>query len=65
MKKIALIFALLGLFTFGTPNVSEAGTPDCYTIVITCDDGSQHTVMVCEWDDLEAWYEILCGENSN
>lgn len=64
MKKFLFILALLGLFTFGTPNVSEAApvpVPDCYTIIITCPDGSQHGVIVCSWDQLEDWYEIFCG----
>jgi len=67
MKRILIGLAFLGLFTFFAPNVSISTpvpvTPDCYTIIISCPDGSQHSVIVCEWNDFKSWYQIFCELN--
>ncbi|MCK9399140.1 MAG: hypothetical protein M0Q51_03965 [Bacteroidales bacterium] len=64
MKKLLIILAFLGLLAFGTSNVSEAApapVPDCFTVIITCSNGSQHYLLVCDWEDLVQGYEVLCG----
>ncbi len=66
MKKFLFIIALLGLFTLGTPKISDAApAPDCLTLVIDCGDGSQHTVIACNWTQLQNWYEILCDVSND
>jgi hypothetical protein len=60
MKKIFIALTFLGLFTFSATKVSAA--PDCQTHIIVCDDGSMHYAVVCNHDDLLAWFEILCDE---
>ena len=61
MKKLAMFLAFLGVFSFVTPNVADADVP-CATTTLTCPDGTQHTVMICDVEqDARAWAEILCG----
>ncbi len=53
MKKVFFVFALLGLLVI-IPETSKAVTqPDCYSVIITCPDGTQHGWMVCDWEDLQ------------
>lgn len=60
MKKIFIVLAFLGSFFFWAPKVSAE--PDCQTHIIVCDDGSMHYAVVCNIDDLIAWFETLCDE---
>lgn len=60
MKKLLLVFAFLGLFTFLTPSVANAAEP-CIDVVLVCPDGTQHIVVICDYEDLQAWSELLCG----
>jgi len=64
MKKIILIFAILGMFTFISPKEasSEPQNP-CTTEILPCPDGTQHTVMVCDNNDYSVWTSLLCGPN--
>lgn len=60
MKRILIGLAFLGMFSFWSPKVSAAND-ECETIVIECEDGSQHIVVVCSHKDLLAWFDLLCG----
>jgi len=63
MKKLALFLAFAGLFSFMTQKVTNAAPDDpCATTTMTCPDGTEHTVMICDVEqDVTAWSQILCG----
>ena len=61
MRKFIFVLSLIGLFTFWSPKVSADNDPPCKTQIIICEDNSQHIVIVCNHEDLIAWFEILCG----
>jgi|AntAceMinimDraft_15_1070371.scaffolds.fasta_scaffold467762_1 hypothetical protein len=60
MKKFLLIFAFLGLFTLVAPKVATAEQP-CATVTMACPDGITHIIVICDYEDIIAWAEILCG----
>lgn len=60
MKKLILGFAFLGLFTFATPKVTNADVQPCATYILTCGNGSQHYVVICDLEDAVVWSELLC-----
>ena len=60
MKKFLLIFAFLGLFTIIAPKVATAEEP-CSTTTITCPDGITHIIVICDFEDIKSWAQILCG----
>lgn len=62
MKKLFLVFAFFGLFTFLTPSIADAAEPDCYATTLYCTNtGVTHIVVVCDTWDLMIWGSILCG----
>lgn len=62
MKKLFLVFAFLGLFTFLTPKIADAAEQGCYDIYMTCPNtGVTHLIVICDSEDWEAWKTILCG----
>ncbi len=62
MKKLFFMFILFGLFAILAPRDATAKdeVPDCDTIVMTCPDGSQHIVVVCDEYDVRMWFQIYC-----
>jgi len=65
MKKLILSFAFIGLFSFMTPTVATP-IPDqsgCRTVIIECDDGTQHYAIICDLDDAFVWLDLLCPNN--
>ncbi|MCD6113554.1 MAG: hypothetical protein J7J86_09870 [Bacteroidales bacterium] len=62
MKKIILIFAILGMFTFISPKeISAEPQNPCTTIIIECPDGTSHYIIFCDLNDLVMWNHLLCG----
>jgi len=62
MKKLFLVFAFFGLFTFLTPKVADAVEEDCVPVILVCADGTQHYIVICDYEDLRVFAEVLCGE---
>jgi len=60
MKKGFIFLAVLGLFIFASPKIVDAAAQPCHTAVMTCPDGTQHTVYYCGAGDWWAWADILC-----
>ncbi len=60
MKKIILGFAFLGLLTLATPKVANANVQPCVAYKLTCNNGSQHYVVICDFYDAVVWGELLC-----
>lgn len=66
MKKLFLVFAFFGLFTFLTPKIADAAEADCVTAIITCCDGTQHYAVLCgspygQALDYFMWIGLLCA----
>jgi len=62
MKKFLITLAFLGLFSFWSPKAAVADN-GCHTVIIICDDGSTHSVIACNWEQMEEWYQIFCVEH--
>ncbi len=61
MKKILLTLVPLVFLTLASPTLLKAEEDPCYTKVLTCPNGTQHTVFYCGTADWWAWADILCG----
>lgn len=66
MKKLAIVLAFIGLFTFLTPKVANADQFGCHVTTIYCTNtGVTHIIVVCDdWDDM-IWGSLLCGYETN
>jgi hypothetical protein len=61
MKTLVLAIALLfGVFFMTIPKEVKADVP-CTTYIMTCPDGTQHYVVICDDEDKRAWAFLLCG----
>lgn len=59
MKKFIAIFAILSM-TIAVPKIVNADLP-CVTGVLTCPNGSQYNVVVCDGIDIIFFDYLLCG----
>ena len=60
MKQLFVFASLLALSMMAHSRLLAAEDTPCTTEILTCCDGSMHTVMICEEADEIAWDEILC-----
>lgn len=62
LSKIFVALAIIGMVTFIAPKkaIAESG-PNCYTLTLTCPDGSAHGYgLVCDGEDLLFYMEYFC-----
>ena len=63
MKNLIAIFAFLSM-TIAVPKIVNADLP-CVTGVLTCSNGSQHYVVVCDGIDIIYFDHLLCGNKKD
>ena len=61
-RNLLYLISLMAMMFISIPKISNAAPPDnpCYTVLITCPDGTQASGYVCSDEDLVAFFAAFC-----